>query len=69
MAGGEKVVDVVDSGSTGHGLQIREHRVDAGVMTTSLEPFTRLGKTTDAVAAMTDDECLLAHMGIEANGP
>jgi hypothetical protein len=38
-------------------------------MTTSPEPFTRPGKTTDVVAAMTDGECSLAHMGIEANGP
>jgi hypothetical protein len=69
MAGGEKVVDAVDSGSTGHGLQIQEPRVDAGVMMTSPEPFTRPGKTTDAVAAMTNGECSLVHMGIEANGP
>jgi hypothetical protein len=37
-------------------------------MATSTEHFTRVGKETDALAAMTDSGCSPVCTGIEANG-
>jgi hypothetical protein len=63
---GEKLAGVVQTAATVHGLTNQGHREKAEMMATSHEPFARLRKATDAVAAMAGGENLI---GDWENGP
>jgi hypothetical protein len=61
-----ELTGVAQKGAMVHGLTNRKHRDDAEAMETTTMPFARLGKTTDAVAAMANGENLA---GDRENGP
>jgi hypothetical protein len=61
-----ELTGVAQKGATVHDLTNRKHQDDAEAMETTTMPFSRLGKTTDAVAAMAGGENLA---GDQENGP